>query len=178
MTAVDRSRVPATMGHMGHSRHGLGPDEQLVVRLRTHPKVLIGPVIVLLLLACGFGVLIGQLPRNWPSWVSLGLVAVFVVLAVIFVISPALRWLTTSYTITTRRIMLRTGVLHRGGHDLPLNRVTDVSFHRSLLDRLWGCGTIRLMTTSEMPLELPDVPEVIDVDNVLSDLVFASYPTS
>ncbi|MFZ2623725.1 MAG: PH domain-containing protein [Propionibacterium sp.] len=163
---------------MGHSRHGLGPDEQLVVRLRTHPKVLIGPVLVLMLLAAGFGILIGQLPRDWADWVRLGLLGVFLVLVVIFVLSPVLRWATTSYTITTQRIMLRTGVLHRGGHDLPLNRITDVSFNRSLFDRMWGCGTLRLMTSSETPLELPDVPEVMDVHNVLADLVYASYPTS
>lgn len=166
---------------MGHSRRGLAPDEQIVVRLRSHPRVLFGPVIALMLLACAFGIIIGQLPSNWGSWlpwIRLVLLAAFLVLVGIFVLAPALRWFSTSYTITTRRIMLRTGLLHRTGHDLPLNRVTDVAFRRGLLDRLWGCGTIRLMTTSEQPLELPGIPEVTDVQTVLTDLVYASYPTS
>ncbi|SER58999.1 PH domain-containing protein [Propionibacterium cyclohexanicum] len=166
---------------MRHLRGGLGPDEQLVVRLRSHPRVLMGPAFMLILLAAGFGIVIGQVPRNWGSavsWVRIGLAAIFLVCVVIFVLSPALRWLTTSYTITTRRIMLRTGLVHRSGHDLPLNRISDVAFRRSLLDRLCGCGTIRLVTSSEQPLELPGVPEVADVQNVLAELIYASYATS
>ena len=41
---------------------------------------------------------------------------------------PILRWRTTSYELTTRRLRLRSGIVSRSGRDFPLIRISDVSF--------------------------------------------------
>ena len=37
---------------------------------------------------------------------------------------------------------LRDGILTRNGRDIPLSRITDVSFRKGVLDRLLGSGTL------------------------------------
>jgi len=57
---------------------------------------------------------------------------------------PLLFWLSTRYIVTNRRVLIRSGVLSRTGRDIPLTRVNDVSFHRTLVERMFGSGTLTI----------------------------------
>jgi uncharacterized membrane protein YdbT with pleckstrin-like domain len=93
--------------------------------------------------------------------------------AVWLIVRPFLRWLTTTYVLTTHRLITRRGVLHRVGKDLPLIRVNDVSYDQSLADRMFGCGTLVVQTAGENgTIELVDVPDIRHVHGMLSELLF------
>jgi hypothetical protein len=80
-------------------------------------------------------------------------------------------WLNTTYAITTRRLVIRTGVLSRSGHDMPLSRLNDVSFSHNLLERMLGCGTLVVESGGEQgQLTLNDVPKVELVQRTLNRL--------
>lgn len=68
--------------------------------------------------------------------------AVAVGLLLIWVLRPVLRWKTTTYKLTTGRLRARERILTRRGRDIPLARIIDVSFSRSLLDRPLGAGRL------------------------------------
>ena len=71
-----------------------------------------------------------------------------------------LRWQTTSYQLTTRRLRLRYGILSRTGRDFPLIRISDVSFSHGLIDRLLGCGRLIVESAGEHgQLVLNEIPE-------------------
>ena len=53
------------------------------------------------------------------------------------------------YELTTKRMRLRDGILTRNGRDIPLSRVTDVSFRKGVLDRMLGCGTLLVESAGE-----------------------------
>jgi len=78
---------------------------------------------------------------------------------------PFLKWITTSYIVTDRRLITRVGVIARSGRDMPLSRVNDVTFaHEGLLERILGCGTLVVESAGERgQLVLRDVPHVEDV---------------
>jgi uncharacterized membrane protein YdbT with pleckstrin-like domain len=78
---------------------------------------------------------------------------------------PFLRWITTSYVITDRRIITRTGIIARTGRDMPISRVNDVTFsHSGLLERILRCGTLVVESAGERgQLTLRDVPHVEEV---------------
>jgi uncharacterized membrane protein YdbT with pleckstrin-like domain len=83
-----------------------------------------------------------------------------------------MRWRTTTYEVTTRRLRLREGILSRTGRDFPLNRISDVSFRQGLLDRMLGCGTLVVESPGEHgELELDEIPEVQRVQGILFQLV-------
>ena len=159
---------------MGIPTKYLGKDEVVVRHMRTHGKALIGPVAVLIVLAAMLGGGLAMMPADWNPWGTVALVAVLVVAKVAWVLVPFIRWWTTTYTITNRRIITRRGLLTRTGHDLPLARINDVTYERHLLDRMLGCGTLHLSTIADDPVILTDVPDVERVHVEMTELLFGS----
>ena len=43
-----------------------------------------------------------------------------VVVFLVWCVCPFLRWLTTTYTVTNRRLITRPGILTAQGHDIPM----------------------------------------------------------
>lgn len=163
------------MGRMSLPRKLLGEDETVELHLRTHLKKLILPAVVLILLGGLLGVSLALMPPAAQPWggVAVGVVALIVFIA--WVLIPFLRWRTTTYTVTNRRIITRTGLLNQTGHDLPLVRINDVSYERSLIDRMLGCGTLNIRTAADQgALVLPDVPDVERVHVTITELLFDS----
>lgn len=141
----------------------------MVFSTRTHPKAMVLPVIVLVIVLAAAGYLT-SLASGWVIWV-IWVVAALIVL--VFVLWPFLVWLADTYTVTDRRLITRTGVLTRRGHDIPLNRVSDVSTERGVLDRVLGCGTLVIADAStDGEVRLPDVPHVQRLQLQLSDQLF------
>ena len=85
---------------------------------------------------------------------------------------PILVWRTTVYELTSRRMRLRDGILTRNGRDIPLSRITDVSFRKGVLDRILGSGTLVVESAGEHgELELKEIPRVEKVSSMLFQLV-------
>jgi uncharacterized membrane protein YdbT with pleckstrin-like domain len=101
---------------------------------------------------------------------AIGVVAVLAGIACTAV--PFLRWRTTTYELTTRRLRLRAGILTRTGRDFPLARISDVSFSQGLADRVLGCGRLVVESAGEHgQLVLTEIPRVVDVQARLFELV-------
>ena len=77
-----------------------------------------------------------------------------------------------AYTFTDRRLITRTGVLTRRGHDIPLSRISDVASELGLVDRMLGCGTLIISDASTHgSVRLPDIPHVEDTQRRLNLLL-------
>ena len=158
---------------MGPPARQLGTDEHVVIHTRTHAKALILPALLLILIGGAVGVGLALMPAEARPTGSLAVVAVGLVLVLWWVVVPYLRWWTTTYTVTNRRLMTRSGILNKTGTDLPLNRVNEVAIERSLLDRMLGCGTLHISTAAEDGMVvLADVPDAEQVHTTLSELLF------
>jgi uncharacterized membrane protein YdbT with pleckstrin-like domain len=159
---------------MGISPKLLGEGERVIVSTRTHWKALVFPVICLLVTCAIAGFLVAILPGGSSHDVLLWVVVAVAVAAIAwFTLRPFLVWVSASYTVTNRRLINRSGVFTRTGRDIPLHRVTDVQFERSVLDRMLGCGTLVVSDASETGRsELPDVPHVEQLQLVITNLLF------
>jgi uncharacterized membrane protein YdbT with pleckstrin-like domain len=155
------------------SQRLLNEGEHVVLSTRTHVKALIVPAVVLILIAALAGYLT-SLPDGahastwrWADWVVAALLIVW------FVVRPFLNWLLTHYTFTNRRLITRTGILTRRGHDIPLNRISDISYEKGLIDRIFGCGTLVISDASEEGrVRLNDIPHVEQAQLTVSDELF------
>lgn len=157
--------------HMGISKKLLSDGEHVVLSVRTHPKALIGPIALLILVVAGVITAAMLQPDN--SVVGLGAAVVALIVVIVWVVIPFLRWMTSTYTVTNRRLITRSGILTRTGRDIPLFRINDVAYEKDLLDRLLGCGTLIISDASEKAgLVLPDIPHVEQVHLQISDLLF------
>lgn len=160
---------------MGFSQKLLGADEHVVIHMRTHAKALILPALVLILAGAAVGVGAALIPATYqtPGLIAVG--AVGLILVILWTFVPFLRWRTTTYTITNRRLITRRGILSKVGKDLPLMRINDVSYERSLLDRMLGCGTLNIQTAADAgPIILTDVPDVERVHVLMTELLFST----
>jgi uncharacterized membrane protein YdbT with pleckstrin-like domain len=147
--------------------------EHSVLILHPHWKTVLMPFLLLVLVVAVAAVLLAVIPHNrlqTDERAAVGVVAVLV--AVIWTGVPFLRWRTTTYELTNRRLRLRRGILSRTGRDFPLIRISDVSFEQGVLDRLLGCGRLVVESAGEHgQLVLTEIPEVKRVQAMLFQLV-------
>ena len=151
----------------------LAANEELVVDTHPHWKALLLPAIavpvVVGLASWGF---FAMTDFNGRQYARIAVVVVAVLLLVWSSLLPWLRWRTTRFIVTNRRVVIRTGVVSRTGRDIPLTRVNDVTFTHGLLDRLLGCGTLLIESGGERgQLTIGEIPHVEHVQRQLSDLV-------
>ena len=90
---------------------GLTEGEQVVLRLHRHWKTVLGPFLVLAATVAALLVALIYLPSA-TALARLGLGAVALIIVVVLVLGPLLRWRTTSYELTNRR-------LRRSAHRSP-----------------------------------------------------------
>ena len=158
---------------MAISRRLLNDDEFVVVSMRTHVKAMLGPALVLIVVA-GMAGFAASFPsgKERPLLVAVIWGLAFLVIAWL-VIKPFLTWLTTTYTVTNYRLITRSGILTRRGHDIPLIRISDVAYEHGLVDRMLGCGTLIISDASEYGrVVLNDIPHVEQVHLKISDQLF------
>lgn len=150
----------------------LDADERVVVSTRTHVKAMLLPAAALIVISAVAGYLSSYPSGNARPLLLTVIWALALLVAVRLVVRPFLRWLTTTYTITDRRVLVRSGVLSRRAHDLPLARVIEVTHEQGLVDRAFGSGTLRLADAGDRgSMRLPDLPDVHRLHVTLSDLV-------
>lgn len=154
------------------SRKHLSHDEVVIRHMHTHPKVLLWRILVQILLVVALGAGAVLAPDNWQPWGLTVMCVLFALVSIPLFVLPWLRWANTTYTITSRRVITRSGIINKTGHDLPLSRISDIQQERTWSDRIFGAGTLSLETSAEKPLMLVDVPQVQRVQVEISSLLF------
>jgi uncharacterized membrane protein YdbT with pleckstrin-like domain len=152
----------------------LTAEEDVVLHLHPHVKTVVRPILVLLVALAVTIVAWVMLPVN-----SGGRIGVLVVggvsgyFALTRGVWPLLVWRCTHYVFTDERILLQDGVVARERRDLPLARVNDHAMTQSVLDRLFGCGTLKIDSIGDQAAVLTSVPQVQYVQTTLYELIEA-----
>lgn len=160
---------------MPYPRKLLNADEDIVFDLHPHWKALVlptflAPVIVFVGTFVAGKVPEGDMQRNLRILVAVAAFVAFVWLVVV----PYVRWMTTHFVLTTRRVLMREGLIARKGRDIPIFRINDVTFEHTVLERLLGCGTLVVESAGERgQVTLSDIPHVEDVQREIYTLIDA-----
>ncbi len=102
-----------------------------------------------LLVAIVAGVIAGIVTRIANGGVQAGWVgAAVLVIFLIMLMWGLIRRISTTYTITNRRLTIRSGLLSREMHETRLERVQNVNSHQRLLERLLRVGTVDFDTAA------------------------------
>lgn len=147
---------------------GMPTPELRVARFRAHARRMVWPAVVLIAVCGATGYLWGGLDGRFQDWM-LAAAAIAVVLVV--VVWPFAVWWGRVYTITTRRVIVREGVLRVQRRELSHVRGYAIQQRRGVLQRLWGAGTLTLSDGVDEPLTLRDIPAVTLVHEALVDQV-------
>jgi uncharacterized membrane protein YdbT with pleckstrin-like domain len=105
-------------------------------------------------------VILGLLVGEWG--LSVAIAAALVVLTLVI---GYLRRVSTKYLITTQRLRISRGIVRRHVQETRLERVQNVNYQQSVLDRMLGVGTVDFDTAgtddSEFRFEWVDGPEKV-----------------
>ncbi|AFR09165.1 MULTISPECIES: PH domain-containing protein [Nocardiopsis] len=136
------------------------PHEQDVVTIRRHPAVLIGPVATVLAALILAGILSRTIGGN--STATLAVIWWLWLLVLVWFVWRVAEWSVDYFVITSARLLLTTGLITRQVNMMPLGKVTDMRFERTLIGRFLGYGTF--------------VMESAGQDQALSRIDFIPYP--
>jgi uncharacterized membrane protein YdbT with pleckstrin-like domain len=135
------------------------PDERVCLDARRHSVALLGPLSRAVVIAVG-GILCLALP--WPASAS-GAALLFV--AAVLSLTAVVRWDRTRIVVTTDKVFLVHGVLHRRASAVMLRSLRAVSLEQSLPGRVLGYGTLQAG-----PLEVEYVPHARHVRDLVERL--------
>lgn len=150
----------------------LTDEEQVVLHLRPHWRTVVRPILVLLFGVAAVILAWVMLPNDNGGHIGVGVVAA---ICLYFGLRrgawPLFVWRCTHYVLTDERILLQEGVLSRERRDLPLNRINDHLTSQSVLDRMFGSGTLRIDSIGDQAAELRAVPHVHRVQTMLYEAI-------
>jgi len=151
----------------------LDEGECVIRNLRPHWRRIVVPIalipIVVGLASYGWFTLPSGSARQPLRYLIL-VVALFIVVR--WSVRRLLFWATTRYVVTNRRVLMRNGVFSRTGRDVPLTRINDVSFARTVIERFFGSGTLVIESAGDRgQVMLRDVPHVEAVQRDIYRLV-------
>jgi uncharacterized membrane protein YdbT with pleckstrin-like domain len=159
---------------MGLPDHRLTEGERVVHSFHPHWKRLILPFFALIVVVAAAAAALIFIPDTLSyllyARIAVGVVAV--VALMLWTIIPWLRWKTTSYTLTTHRFNISTGILNKSDDDIPLAKVNSVSSDQTLIERILRCGTLTVESASDKgEIDLKDIPRIQTVRAELFRLV-------
>ncbi|MDF5756093.1 PH domain-containing protein [Spongiactinospora sp. TRM90649] len=137
------------------------PHEHQVIMVRRHPAILLRPVAEVF-----GGLILAGLLSRWLGG-SVGGQALVVVwwawlLLLIRFVWKVAEWSVDYFVVTSKRMLLTYGLITRKVAMMPLGKVTDMSFQRSVLGRMLGYGEFVLESAGQ--------------DQALSTVNYLPYP--
>jgi membrane protein YdbS with pleckstrin-like domain len=140
----------------------LNPGEEVVVDVHPHWRFLVLPVAASVVALAGS---VATLILSAPDAAKIAVLAVLVV-AVLWLGLKYLRWRTTSFVVTSFRIIDRHGILSKTGREIPLDHLSDISYRQSLFDRMIGNGDIVMESAGRDSSEVfADLPHPAQIQN-------------
>ena len=126
---------------MGYAERVLQPGETIAYRARLHWVIyLAGLVFVIIAIAAAGGTVA---LKNETLRIALIVVAALALaLGLYQMIGAWLRQVNTEITVTTRRIIYKTGFISRNTVEMNLDKVESVLVQQSLVGRMLGFGTV------------------------------------
>jgi membrane protein YdbS with pleckstrin-like domain len=149
------------------------PNETAVVATRRHWAVLIEPTVKFLpLFAVGSWLLLLD-PENRVTSTA-GLVILLGALA--YYGLRVAEWWMRHFIVSTRRVLLTSGVIVRTVTLLPLRRITDLTWKETLLGQVLGYGTFRFESAGQQQAlsEITYLPRADVLYKKVSGLLFQS----
>lgn len=147
----------------------LADHERMVLDLRPHWIALVAPVMITILLVVALILLFALFdPRSLVGWVA---VVGGIVLFIAIPLRALLSWITSHFVVTSDRVIHRAGWLAKRSMEMPLERINDVTFSQTVLERMVGAGSLRIQSGSEYGQNhFKDIRHPEDVQKLIYEL--------
>jgi membrane protein YdbS with pleckstrin-like domain len=163
---------PATFGGRPPTpAPGVPTPELRVARFRGHARRLFWSALVVVAVAGAVGYFYGNLPAPFENWMLLTAAGVLLFFLALW---PFLAWWARTWTITTKRVIERSGVFAPRRRELTHVRGYSIQLSRGPIQRVWRAGTLVLSNGVDEPMRLANIPSADLVNECLVDQVEVS----
>ena len=164
-------------------RRDLVPGEQVIVTTRPQPRKLIAPAAAFIAApaAAAFGSawiirgeaerLVPALSSQWSPWLVTGCILGVAWIWLAYCLPRLMKWQGTRYTLTSRRIVARYGMLKRRDQQVNLAAVRNLMLSQSMVQRILRSGNISLETGYQGTVTFADVPEAVRFRDFILDAI-------
>lgn len=137
---------------MAFPKNLLADHEKLIFDLKPHWVALVPPVlwtfVALAALFLGYRGVDAVIEGD-AGTAKMVVGAVVTVAWYFFAVLPALRWRFTMFVLTTDRLITRSGIVAKHSREIPLERINDVTFTQTVLERALGAGDLMIESAGE-----------------------------
>lgn len=160
---------------MAFPRRLLVPGEEVVVEAHPNWSVLARATALAVVIVAGC-VTAAVWWTSAPSFVLWALLAVGVLAGASY-LARLVVWRSRLLVITTVRVVYRSGVVKRTGREIRLDRIQDVRYHQSLLERLAGAGSLTIESAGAGGQEpFIDVRHPAQMQSLINELIGGRQP--
>lgn len=141
---------------MGYVDRNLIPGESVAYRARLHWIVLLPALLVGGILDLGGAGLVawaflGREPGRPASGLMIASGVILLLGGVVWMAAAVIRRNATEIAVTSRRVLIKSGILHRYTTEVLLAKIESVSIEESLTARLLGFGKVTIHGTGGTP---------------------------
>lgn len=153
MDAAQEQRHESIMSYIEAS---LVPGEAVVYQTRLHWIVMLRHILLGLLLLAGAGAVLSHLldqPRlgNTSEHLTEGGAAALLVCGIAAIVAGLVRRNATEMAVTTRRVVIKQGLVNRKTIELLLNKIETIEVSEPMAGRMLGYGSITMVGTGGTP---------------------------
>lgn len=132
---------------MGYPTRLLNEGERIVLDLHPHWRIFLAPLMVLV---AGLAALVAVVVVIDPQdTVVIAIAAIPLAAALVWFGFRYTVWKTTHFVVTTDRVIYRSGVVSKAGQNIPLERINNVAFSQSPIERLLRVGDLVIESAGE-----------------------------
>jgi uncharacterized membrane protein YdbT with pleckstrin-like domain len=136
---------------MAFPKQLLAEHEKVVFDIRPHWIALVPSVLwslVFLALAILSYNFVYDIDGTYDWW-EIGLTVILFAGWFFLSILPALRWQFTLFVLTSDRLITRSGIIAKHSKEIPLERINDVAFSQTVIERILGAGDLMVESAGE-----------------------------
>ena len=136
---------------MAFPKNLLADHEKLIFDLKPHWAAMV-PALLWLIAGTALWVIGYQIAdsRLDDPGVAQNVIAIAALTLILyFSVFPFLRWRFTHFVLTSDRLITRSGVIGKHSREIPLERINDVTFNQSALERFLGSGDLLIESAGE-----------------------------
>jgi membrane protein YdbS with pleckstrin-like domain/predicted RNA-binding Zn-ribbon protein involved in translation (DUF1610 family) len=130
--------------------------ERIVYRAKLHWTIFLTAIVVVVL-GIGLGILL-QLVQPTYSYAGAALAGVGLLLA----IGPAIRYLSSEFAVTDKRVLGKVGFIERESDETLLSKIEAIGIDQGVIGRILGFGTVTITGTGGTQEIFPRISEPLE----------------
>ncbi len=132
---------------MGYPTKLLNTDETIVLDLHPHWRIFLAPGVLLVAALAVLVVVASVVQPAEPTVVAA--TAIPFAAGLVWLGYRYTVWRTTHFVVTSDRVIYRSGVVSKAGQNIPLERINNVAFSQTVVERLLRVGDLVIESAGE-----------------------------